>query len=480
MSFLKREGIDYLSNFYRFKKYDENNYLITVEDGSFLFIHKLFFKKFRQGKIKDFNLFEKLKLNNIIIDESNFNYIVNKTTNKYSFLINGTSLHIIILTTRCNLKCSYCYASTKNMNANIEENDLNFETSKKIVDFIFTSPSSAITIEFQGGEILANFEIVKKIVEYAKQKNKKIKKDLKFGFTSNFVLMTEKIANWFIDNDIPFCTSLDGPKNVHDQNRFMLGKKNNKIGSYDKVVYWIKRINEIYKERGMNKSVNALMTITKYSLPYYKEIIDEYINLNIYNLSIRSMTNIGRGLNNDDLTYDINEFNKFYEKSLKYIDELNKKNKNIKIIERLKELYITKIIKQMPGYHTEFENPCGATTGQLLYHNNGNIYTCNEAMGHEEFKLGNVFNDNWKGLFDKKETRAAILNSMIESNFICDKCVYKPYCGTCMVENYFNLGKFNFYPTNTQKHFTTVYQCKKIFDEILKNSLNKENNLNKN
>jgi sulfatase maturation enzyme AslB (radical SAM superfamily) len=38
-------------------------------------------------------------------------------------------------------------------------------TAKKVVDLIFKSPSPAIKIEFQGGEPLLNFTIVRYIVE---------------------------------------------------------------------------------------------------------------------------------------------------------------------------------------------------------------------------------------------------------------------------------------------------------------------------
>ena len=44
--------------------------------------------------------------------------------------------------------------------------DMDKETAKKVVEFIFQSPSKQITIEFQGGEPLLNFEIVKFVVDF--------------------------------------------------------------------------------------------------------------------------------------------------------------------------------------------------------------------------------------------------------------------------------------------------------------------------
>ena len=135
--------------------------------------------------------------------------------------------------------------------------------------------------------------------------------------------------------------------------------------------------------------------------------------------------------------------------------------------ERIVEVYQKKVLENTPTYHTEYESPCGAATGQIVYFTNGKIYTCNEAMNREEFCLGDVFNDNWQDVFKKKESSKAVLNSMLEQNVMCDRCAYKPYCSTCMVENFSRDNKFNFYPTNTQKHHETIYHCNKIFDKII-------------
>lgn len=472
--FIKKEGIDYLANFYRSAIYDKKNktYLLTTDDGNFLFVNSSALKQLKTGKIIDENLYLTFLAKGIIVNENNFNKIVQKTAKRYGFLGNGTSLHIVIPTHRCNLGCTYCFASATNITDSKEENDLDEKTAKKIIEFIMTSPSSAITIEFQGGEATARFDTVQLMSLYAKELNKKYKKDLKITIVTNLTLMNEKIANWLIDNDITICTSFDGPKNVHDKNRFIKAKEGIQVGTYDQVIFWINRINKLYEEKNKPYRVNALMTITKHSLAYYKEILDEYVKLKIEYVNIRSLTEVGRATeNSEEILYTKQDFTKFYEDSVNYLKELYLKG--IKISERTLEMYAQKILLNTPTYHADFESPCGAATGQITYHNNGNIYTCNEALGRDEFKIGNVFEDNWKGVFQKKETAKAILNSMLESNVKCDRCVFKPYCGTCMVENYYHLGKFNFYPTKTTKHHETVYQCKNIFDQIL-NNINQE------
>jgi sulfatase maturation enzyme AslB (radical SAM superfamily) len=55
---------------------------------------------------------------------------------------------MVVVTLRCNQICSYCHASSKDVNAKNYDMDLN--TARKVVDMIFESPSPSIKIEFQG------------------------------------------------------------------------------------------------------------------------------------------------------------------------------------------------------------------------------------------------------------------------------------------------------------------------------------------
>lgn len=372
------------------------------------------------------------------------------------------------------MACSYCFASSKKIGDDKNKYDLNEKTAIKIIDFIMNSPSNAITIEFQGGEVLVRFDLVQKMVLRARELNKIKKKKLILTFVSNFTLMTEKIMNWFIDNDVSMCTSLDGPEHVHDYNRYILGENGKKIETHKKVVYWIKKINETYKKKDMTERVSAIPTISKYSLKYYKEIIDEFLKYELDVIDLRPLTYIGRANSTEKILYSHREFYDFYKKSSEYLEELEKKGIFIK--DRMKELYKRKIFENLPGYHTDFESPCGAATGQIAYHSNGKIYTCNEAIGRDEFEIGDVFKDSWNDIFKKGQTQKAILNSMLENNVICDRCVFKPYCSTCMVENYYHFGKFNFYPSKTQKHYTTIQQSEDLFNPILEKILKKREN----
>jgi sulfatase maturation enzyme AslB (radical SAM superfamily) len=238
------------------KKLDDDNILVTTIHGGWSVLSKNEFDKLRFGRVeKDPMLFKKLEKSGLILTPNNENNIKNSFRAKKSFLFNSVNLHIISPTLRCNHKCIYCHAKSEPMDA--KGYDMDEDTAKHVVDFIFQSPSPVIGIEFQGGEPLLNFPIIKYIIECAKKRNENKKKNLNLMIVSNLTLMDHDILKYLIKNEVSLCTSLDGPKELHDKNRKLIGDKS----SYDKVTHWIDVIKNEY-----NYHISALPTTTKYKL----------------------------------------------------------------------------------------------------------------------------------------------------------------------------------------------------------------------
>jgi len=442
--------MDYKLNFYRSKKFG-NKYLITTDHGSWLFLTKKEYNDLEKEKVNK-NLFEKLESEGMIITNKNQETIIKRNRLKYDFLNTGVSLHIIIPTLRCNIKCVYCHASSRHIKE--KNHDMDKETAKKTIDFIFQTPAKKITIEFQGGEPLLNFEIIKYIVKYAKEKNKKYKKDIDFALVTNLMLMDEEKLGFLIKNNIGICTSLDGQKKVHNKNR----------AGYDKVVYWIKRINKEYKKRSIKRFVGALVTTSRYSLKYYKEIIEEYRRLGFHSISMRDINYLGFAKGAfKKIGYNAEEYIDYWKKSIDYI----LKN-NYKIQERMLIILLKKIFWDVDAGFLDIRNPCGAGIGQLTYLYNGDIYTCDEGRAIKEdiFRLGNVKKNNYREIVTGKNV-CAVCNASLLENYICDDCIYKPYCGTCPVLNYSVSGNIVGRIPETWKCKVLKAQFDFIFDKIL-------------
>ncbi len=406
-------------------------------------------------------LFGKLKDNGLIIDKENVINVINDYKNLNRFLLQGPSLHIVVPTLRCNHECVYCHAKTpgkKNV-------DMNEKTAIKVLDFVFKTECPAVTIEFQGGEPLLNWKVLSFIVKEARMLNEKYeKKDLRITLVTNLTLMNEKKLDFLVKNNVSICTSLDGPENVHNMNRKYLGGGS----TYKDVVKWIKRISEEYKKRGSDMKLYALSTITRFSLPYWKEIVDEYVKWDFDVIHLKFLNQLGAAIRNwDKISYSPQEFIDFWKKSIDYIINLNWKG--VSISERVATVMLTKIIeKKDPGF-TELMSPCGAGRTQLMYNYNGDIYTCDEGrmLDNNMFKLGNVNKDEYKSII-RSDGLISICYASVLNNY-CE-CPYRPYCGTCPVMNYVEQGSVIPKITDTMRCKIYKSQFTYLFNRILENS----------
>ncbi|MCD6215492.1 MAG: His-Xaa-Ser system radical SAM maturase HxsB [Candidatus Aenigmarchaeota archaeon] len=414
----------YIENRFLTKKLGENRYLITTDHGAWAILSKKEYDLLRLGRLnEDPSLINFLEEKGIILTERNIKKVLSNTRDKFSRVFNGTSLHVITTTLRCNQKCIYCHALSRPMDA--KEYDMDEETARAVVDFIFQSPSKTIGIEFQGGEPLANFDIIKYIIEYAKKKNRTEKRDMRFMIVSNLTMMTKEKLKFLLKNQVGLCTSLDGPKEVHDKNRKYFDGR----GSYDDVVHWIK---DIKKQNAY--TLGALPTISKFSLPYWKEIIDEYRRLGFDRIRIRNLMNLGfASARWDEIGYTAEEFLDFWKKSLDYILSLNRKG--VRFLEGMTIIIARQFLSKDSQSFTCWGSPCGAALMQTAYNQDGDVYTCDEGRSFDIFKLGNVKENTYKEIY----TSDAVLNIVSLSSmksFLCDNCVWQPFCTNCLTCNY--------------------------------------------
>ena len=423
-------------NFFRFKKMPDGGYLITNETGEFVFLNDKEFAGFIKGELGGNSaLFQTLTQKNFFRNEANYSEEIAKYAQKNQFLFqNGPSLHIVVVTLRCNHNCLYCQASSRGLGE--KNNDLDLATARKIVDTIFASPSQSLTIEFQGGEPLLNWPAIEFIVGYAREKNKREKRNLRIALVSNFSLMNEKRAAFLFKNKVSFCTSLDGPEKLHNKNRIWT-----QGNSYNATKKWLKYLMARYRKHYIFQP-GALTTITKFSLPYWQEIIDEYVKCGFDNIVLRPLTPLGMARKSwRAIGYSPEEFLEFYRKALDYIFFLNlEKGKKFRELSA-SNFAVKMLLREDPNFF-EARSPCGGGIGQLLYNYNGDIYTCDEGrmLGEDICKIGRVGETSYTDLLAHPTVKTFCLASCLES-LPCDNCAYKPYCGTCPILNYAETGQ---------------------------------------
>lgn len=414
-------------NYFNFKQFHDK-ILMTNDFGGYAFVRPDELRQIVAKRIDmDSDLGRYLVERKMIYDESALSY----SERQLQLLriikghaITATALHIFVVTTTCNMSCVYCQANNGVANSHLVMDE---HMAERAVDIALQSPERMLTFEFQGGEPLINYPVIRHIVEYTE--THKGDHQIEYTVVSNLTLMTDEILDFMASHQFGISTSVDGNELVHNRNRrFTDGK-----GTYTTVCRSIDKI------RAAGLHVGAIETTTRYSLAHAREIVNEYADLGFESIFIRPLTPLGKAaMHWDEIGYSADEFIAFYNAALEEILAINKQGRFIK--ENHAEILLRRIQGDFVNY-MELRSPCGAGIGQLAYYADGNVFTCDEGrmlheMGQSAFLLGNVNKSKYQDLIENGVCRAVCASSVLETIPSCCDCVYQPYCGTCPVVNY--------------------------------------------
>jgi uncharacterized protein len=205
----------------RFTLLDGDEYVLTNQAGEFVVTDRQTLEALVSHQLP-FNsrIYDDFKSKHFLVDNDSSvatDLLALKVRTKLQRLADFTGLHIFVVSLRCEHSCQYCQVSRKSDDKLAF--DMSIETADKALALVFRSPSQAIKIEFQGGEPLLNFSLVRHIVEGAEALNLKEHRELQFVITTNLALIDEEILEFCRHHDILTSTSLDGPSDLHNANR---------------------------------------------------------------------------------------------------------------------------------------------------------------------------------------------------------------------------------------------------------------------
>jgi len=411
----------------RFISLDDARYVVTNEVGEFIVLEKNTFKQFAQKQLAaGSDLYNDLKSKHFLIDADSsiaIELLALKYRSKMDRLADFTGLHMFVATLRCDHSCPYCQVSRQSEDRLAF--DMSEETARKAIDFTFSSPSPSIKIEFQGGEPLLNFDLIKMVVKEAKALNKIHQRDLQFVIATNLSQITDEILQFALEEDIHFSTSLDGPEDLHVANRPRPGDD-----SYRKAIDGIESIRKLL---GPEK-VSALMTTTEASLPRVREIVDEYVRMNFHNIFLRPLSPYGFAMKTKWYEkYDVERWLQFYFEGLNYIIDLNKQG--YYMAESYAQIILQKMFSPHGTSYVDLQSPAGIGISAIIFNYDGEVYASDEArmlaeMGDQTFRLGNLAIDTYKEMMLSDALLAPLEQSITESVPGCNDCAFQPYCGS--------------------------------------------------
>ena len=321
----------------------------------------------------------------------------------------------------CNLNCSYCFAAQGNFHG--ERGLMSFETGKRAIDFLIENSGyhKNLDIDFFGGEPLMNWEVVKKLVLYARSIEKDAGKNIRFTLTTNGINIDDDVIDFCNKEMHNVVLSLDGRKETND--RFRVDYKGN--GSYDVIVPKFKKFVEA---RG-NKSYYMRGTYTHFNTDFVEDI-KHMADLGFKELSMEPVVTSPDSpsfLTEEDLPVLMQQYEDLAHEMIKR----NKEGNGFTFYHYMLDLTCGPCIyKRISG--------CGAGTEYIAVTPWGDIYPCHQFVGDEKMKLGDIFN----GFTDHgKEVSRDFAQVNCYTREGCKDCWAKLYCsGGCAANAYHSGG----------------------------------------
>jgi uncharacterized protein len=172
----------------------------------------------------------------------------------------------LLLTTACNLRCSYCYASA----GDTLRESMSLEVARRGIDFVMSNAlkqqKDIIEINYHGGgEPTLNWRTLTDSLDYARKKVEKHNLQVTASLATNGVLVDKRI-DWIVSNIQGVSLSFDGLPEAQDKHRVRLSGQ----GSSERVIHTLRR----FDDTGFNYGIR--MTATADLIPSMPDSV-EYI-----------------------------------------------------------------------------------------------------------------------------------------------------------------------------------------------------------
>ena len=359
-----------------------------------------------------------LKAEGLLFAEDTFRPDVEKLA-KRDTVVKALCLHVAHT---CNLNCEYCFAAQGKYHG--ERALMSFEVGKRALDFLVENSGTRhnLEVDFFGGEPLMNFDVVKRLVEYARSIENEKGKHFRFTLTTNGMLIDDDVidfANREMDNVV---LSLDGRREVNDRFRKTAGGQ----GSFDVIV---PKFQKFVKARG-DKSYYMRGTFTHFNPDFTKDI-QTMLDLGFNELSMEPVVcppADAYALTEEDKQTVLKEYEKLADMML----EREKQGKPFTFYHYMLDLEGGPCIyKHISG--------CGSGTEYLAVTPTGELYPCHQFVGNKDYLMGDI----WQGV-TRTDTRDKFKRCNAYSRKECDDCWARLYCsGGCAANAYNATGDIN-------------------------------------
>lgn len=359
---------------------------------------------------------EELKKEGLLFAPDTFEPMAGALKEKTSGVVKALCLHVAHT---CNLNCSYCFASQGKYHG--DRAVMSYEVGKRALDFLIENSGSRrnLEVDFFGGEPLMNFDVVKKLVEYARSVEKEHNKNFRFTLTTNGLLIDDDVIDFANREMSNVVLSLDGRKEIHD--KFRVDYAGN--GSWERIV---PKFQKLVSERG-GKNYYMRGTFTHANPDFVKDI-RTMLDLGFTELSMEPVV-CAPGDPSELTAEDIETVKKQYEELAELMLQRKREGRPFTFYHYMIDL------KSGPCIYKRISG-CGSGTEYMAVTPWGDLYPCHQFVGDEKFRLGSVF----EGVTNT-ETQREFADCNVYAREECRNCWARLYCsGGCAANAYHATG----------------------------------------
>ena len=378
---------------------------------------------------------EELKNRGKLFAPDTFEGMAGKLKEKTAGVVKALCIHIAHT---CNLNCSYCFASQGKYHG--DRAMMSFEVGKRAFDFLIENSGNRrnLEVDFFGGEPLMNFDVVKKLVEYARSIEKQHNKNFRFTLTTNGMLIDDDVIDFANREMSNVVLSLDGRKEVHDRYRVDYAGQ----GSWEKIVPKFQKL--VKAREGKNYYMRGTFT---HQNPDFLEDIKVMLDLGFNELSMEPVV-CAKGDPSELTPEDMEIVKDQYEKLAELMLQKDKEGKPFTFYHYMIDLTGGPCIyKRISG--------CGSGTEYMAVTPWGDLYPCHQFVGEEKFKLGDI----WQGVTNK-EIQGEFAACNVYAREECRDCWARLYCsGGCAANAYHATGSVKGIYENGCELFRKRMEC---------------------
>ncbi len=322
----------------------------------------------------------------------------------------------------CNLNCSYCFASQGKYQG--DRAIMSYEVGKRALDFLVENSGSRhnLEVDFFGGEPLMNFDVVKRLVAYARSIEKEKNKNFRFTLTTNGMLIDDDVIEFANKEMSNVVLSLDGRKKVNDHFRKdYMGR-----GSYDTIV---PKFQKLVESRG-GKGYYIRGTFTHNNTDFTNDLF-HMADLGFTELSMEPVVcpeGDPYALTKEDLPILFEQ----YEILAKEMIKRKKEGRGFTFYHYILDL------KNGPCIYKRIAG-CGSGTEYMAVTPWGELFPCHQFVGDPKYSLGNIYDGVQNNEMVEKFRKC---NAYARED--CRDCWAKLYCsGGCAANAYHATGDIN-------------------------------------